>query len=327
MKEKVTVIIPNYNGKHFMEACLSSLEKQTYHAYKILVVDNASSDGSIEFMQKNYPDIELIALDQNYGFSKAVNVGILHSTTPYVLLLNNDTTVDPHFLEEMVAAIRTSPHNFSVSSKMIQMYHPDLIDSAGDFYTILGWGFGRGKDHSVQKYNTPDETFTACAGAAIYRRKVFDKIGLFDENHFAYLEDIDIGYRARIYGFKNKYCPSALVYHVGSGTSGSKYNSFKVKLSARNSVYLNYKNMPLLQLIINILPLFLGYAVKYLFFQKKGFGKDYQDGFKEGIRKARQQKKVPFHLRHLPYYFSIELELICNTFLYFKEWFSKKNAK
>lgn len=327
MKEKVTVIIPNYNGKHFMEACLSSLEKQTYHAYKILVVDNASSDGSIEFMQKNYPDIKLIALDQNYGFSKAVNVGILHSTTPYVLLLNNDTTVDPHFLEEMVAAIRTSPRNFSVSSKMIQMYHPDLIDSAGDFYTILGWGFGRGKDHSVQKYNTPDETFTACAGAAIYRRKVFDKIGLFDENHFAYLEDIDIGYRARIYGFKNKYCPNALVYHVGSGTSGSKYNSFKVKLSARNSVYLNYKNMPLLQLFINILPLFLGYAVKYLFFQKKGFGKDYQDGFKEGIEKARQQKKVPFQLRHLPYYLSIELELICNTFLYFKEWFSKKNAK
>lgn len=327
MKEKITVIIPNYNGKHFMEACLSSLEKQTYHAYKILVVDNASSDGSIEFMKKNYPDIELIALDQNYGFSKAVNVGILHSTTPYVLLLNNDTTVDPHFLEEMVTAIRTSPRNFSVSSKMIQMYHPDLIDSAGDFYTILGWGFGRGKDHSAQKYNTPDETFTACAGAAIYRRKVFDKIGLFDENHFAYLEDIDIGYRARIYGYKNKYCPTALVYHVGSGTSGSKYNSFKVKLSARNSVYLNYKNMPLLQLIINILPLFLGYAVKYLFFQKKGFGKDYREGFLEGIKKARQQKKVPFHLRHFPYYFLIELELISNTFLYFKEWFSKKNAR
>ena len=327
MKEKVTVIIPNYNGKHFMEACLSSLEKQTYHAYKILVVDNASSDGSIEFMKKNYPDIELIALDQNYGFSKAVNVGILHSTTPYVLLLNNDTTVDPHFLEEMVAAIRTSPRNFSVSSKMIQMYHPDLIDSAGDFYTILGWGFGRGKDHSVQKYNTPDETFTACAGAAIYRRKVFDKIGLFDENHFAYLEDIDIGYRAKIYGFKNKYCPNALVYHVGSGTSGSKYNSFKVKLSARNSVYLNYKNMPLFQLVLNSLPLGLGILVKYAFFRKIGFGKDYIDGLKEGFKTAKQCRKVKYDKKHLKNYLAIEWGLCTGTLLYIREFLARQAAK
>ena len=327
MKEKVTVIIPNYNGKHFMEACLSSLEKQTYHAYKILVVDNASSDGSIEFMQKNYPDIELIALDQNYGFSKAVNVGILHSTTPYVLLLNNDTTVDPHFLEEMVAAIRTSPRNFSVSSKMIQMYHPDLIDSAGDFYTILGWGFGRGKDHSVQKYNTPDETFTACAGAAIYRRKVFDKIGLFDENHFAYLEDIDVGYRAKIYGYRNIYCPTAKVYHVGSGTSGSKYNSFKVRLAARNNLYLNYKNMPLLQLAVNSLPIALGMAVKYGFFKKLGFGADYLDGVKEGLATLKNCRRVPYRREHLKNYLQIEGELIWGTLLYVWEFGKRRLRK
>lgn len=326
MKEKVTIIIPNYNGKHFMEPCLSSLEKQTCQSYKILIVDNASSDGSVEFMKKNYPDIEVISLDQNYGFSKAVNVGILHSHTPYVLLLNNDTTVDPHFLEEMIQAIRISPHIFSVSSKMIQMYHPDLIDSAGDFYTILGWGFGRGKNHSAKKYNISDHIFSACAGAAIYRRSIFDRIGLFDENHFAYLEDIDIGYRARIYGYKNIYCPTALVYHVGSGTSGSKYNSFKVKLSARNSIYLNYKNMPLLQLIINLLPLSLGYLVKYCFFLKSGLGRDYRQGIIEGLKNVRQQNKTHFHIRHLPCYFIIEWELIRNTILYFKEWFSKKNA-
>ena len=158
------------------------------------------------------------------------------------------------------------------------------------------------------------------------RRSVFGKIGYFDESHFAYLEDIDVGYRARIYGYKNMYCPTALVYHVGSGTSGSKYNSFKVKLSARNSVYLNYKNMPLAQLVINFLPLLLGYFVKYLFFLKKGFGKDYREGISDGIHTVKQQKKVPFRLRHLPFYFQIEWELIRNTFTYFKEWFSKKNA-
>lgn len=321
---KVTIIIPNYNGKHFMEPCLASLKEQTFRDFKILVVDNASSDGSVAYMKTEYPDIEVIALDQNYGFSKAVNVGIEHSTTPYVILLNNDTTVDPHYVEEMVKAIEKSPCIFSVSSKMIQMYHPELIDSAGDLYTLMGWGVCRGTGRPISNYNESDEIFTACAGAAIYRRSAFEKIGYFDENHFAYLEDIDVGYRAKIYGYKNMYCPTALVYHVGSGTSGSKYNSFKVKLSARNSVYLNYKNMPLLQLILNFLPLFLGYVVKYLFFLKKGWGKDYKDGVKEGLATMKAQKKVPFQFKHLTNYIVIEVELLLHTFGYARDWFIRK---
>ena len=127
---KVTIIIPNYNGKHFMEPCLQSLSEQTCRDFKVLVVDNASSDGSLEYMSEHYPDIEVISLKKNYGFSKAVNVGIEHSTTPYVILLNNDTTVDTHYVEEMIKAIEKSPRIFSVSSKMIQMYHPDLMDDA-----------------------------------------------------------------------------------------------------------------------------------------------------------------------------------------------------
>ena len=123
-----------------MEPCLQSLSEQTCRDFKVLVVDNASSDGSLEYMSEHYPDIEVISLKKNYGFSKAVNVGIEHSTTPYVILLNNDTTVDTHYVEEMIKAIEKSPHIFSVSSKMIQMYHPELIDSAGDLYTLMGWG-------------------------------------------------------------------------------------------------------------------------------------------------------------------------------------------
>mgnify|MGYP002548644089 FL=1 len=324
---KVTIIIPNYNGKHFMEPCLKSLSEQTYKDFKILVVDNASSDGSLEYMSQYYPDIEVISLKKNYGFSKAVNVGIEHSYTPYVILLNNDTTVDPHYVEEMLKAIEKSPNIFSVSSKMIQMYHSDLIDSAGDLYTLMGWGVCRGTGRPVSNYTKPDKIFTACAGAAIYRRRIFSQIGLFDENHFAYLEDIDVGYRAKIYGYSNTYCPTALVYHVGSGTSGSKYNSFKVKLSARNNIYLNYKNMPLLQLILNFIPLLLGYIVKYLFFQRKGFGKDYSDGIKEGLQYARKQKKVPFKLRHLPNYICIEFELILYTLSYARDWITRKLFK
>ena len=321
---EVTIVIPNYNGKHFMKPCLDSLACQTFTDFKVLVVDNASTDGSPDYMKEHYPDIEVIALDKNYGFSRAVNEGIRHADTPYVILLNNDTTVDAHYVGELVRAIRRSPRIFSVSSKMVQMYHPDLIDSAGDLYTLIGWGICRGSGRPVTNYTEPSVIFTACAGAAIYRRSVFDKIGYFDENHFAYLEDIDIGYRARIYGYRNIYSPTALVYHVGSGTSGSKYNSFKVKLSARNSVWLNYKNMPFLQLLLNILPLSAGYCIKYLFFLKTGFGKDYREGISEGLQTLKKQKKVPFRFLHLPNYFTIELELIINTFSYARDWFTRK---
>lgn len=327
MNKKVTIIIPNYNGKHFMKPCLASLQKQTCQNFQILVVDNASEDGSIEYMNNNYPEIDVIALDKNYGFSKAVNIGIQNSITPYIILLNNDTTVEEHYVEELLKAISRSTRIFSVSSKMIQMYHPELIDSAGDLYTVMGWGICRGTGRPVSNYTNHDEVFSACAGAAIYRLSAFKKIGYFDENHFAYLEDIDIGYRARIYGYRNMYCPDALVYHVGSGTSGSRYNAFKVKLSSRNSIYLNYKNMPAGQLLLNSPALLAGYLLKYLFFVKIGYGKDYLSGLKEGMQNIRQLKKVPFRIKHLTNYVCIEVDLLLHTFSYTKDWFFRKLFK
>ena len=324
---KVTVIIPNYNGKHFMEPCLKSLSRQTCQDFQIWVIDNASSDGSAAYMKEHHPEIRLFSMKKNLGFSAAVNVGIRHARTPYVILLNNETTVEPHYIEEMLRAIERSPRIFSVSSKMIQMHHPDLIDSAGDLYTLPGWGVCRGAGRSISNYTKSDEIFSACAGAAIYRRSVFRKIGYFDEAHFAYLEDIDIGYRARIYGYRNMYCPSAVVYHVGSGTSGSKYNAFKVKLSARNSIWLNYKNMPLPQLLLHLPFLFCGYLVKSLFFFRIGFGKDYIAGLQEGIHSIQDCRKVPFQIRHLKNYLRTEILLFQYTFAYIRDWLKRKILK
>ena len=324
---KVTIIIPNYNGKHFMEPCLQSLSEQTCRDFKVLVVDNASSDGSLEYMSEHYPDIEVISLKKNYGFSKAVNVGIEHSTTPYVILLNNDTTVDTHYVEEMIKAIEKSPHIFSVSSKMIQMYHPELLDDAGDMYSVLGWAFQRGVGRPEKLYKKSCRVFTACAGAAIYRREVFETIGYFDEMHFAYLEDIDVGYRAKLYGYDNVFCPEAVVYHVGSGTSGSKYNSFKVKLAARNNVYLNYKNMRTWQLLLNSPCLLAGTFVKFLFFKKMGFGKDYVSGFLEGIRTLKNCKRVPSFKGRIQREIGIQLELIAGTAVYVYEFSRRQAAK
>ena len=216
----VTVVIPNYNGLKFMEPCMAALEKQTCKDFEILVVDNGSSDGSVDWLRSHqYPTI---FLEENTGFSGAVNVGIKASKTPFVLLLNNDTEVEPDFIGEMIKAIRRSDQIFAVSSKMVQMYHKELMDDAGDMYSVLGWAYQRGVGRSSKGYNREREVFSACAGAAIYRRAVFEQIGYFDEMHFAYLEDIDVCYRAKIFGWHNRYCPTAVVHHVGSGTSGSK---------------------------------------------------------------------------------------------------------
>ena len=322
MTATVTVIIPNYNGMKFLEPCFEALKAQTYRNFKILVVDNGSSDGSKEWLKAH--GVDTIFLEENTGFSGAVNIGIKAADTPYVILLNNDTKADEYYVAEMVKAIERSPKIFSVSSRMIQMYHPDLMDDAGDMYCILGWAYQRGIGQSVKKYGRSRRVFSACAGAAIYRREVFEQIGYFDEMHFAYLEDLDVGYRARIYGYDNVYCPAAVVYHVGSGTSGSKYNAFKVKLAARNSVYLNYKNMPLPQLVLNAAPLALGMAVQGGFFKKIGFEKEYMEGLKEGFSTVKRCRKVPFCREHLKNYLQIEMELIAGLFIYTWEFASRK---
>ena len=226
---QVTVIIPNYNGMKYLPDCMEALRAQTCRDFSVLVVDNGSKDGSEAWLREQ--GIPTIFLPENLGFSGAVNIGIKKSSSPFVILLNNDTKVDKNYIREMLRAVKRSPKIFSVSSKMVQLYHPELMDDAGDMYCLLGWAFQRGVGRSSAGYSRPMRIFSACAGAALYRREVFEEIGYFDEMHFAYLEDLDVGYRARIHGYDNVYCPSALVYHVGSGTTGSKYNSFKVKLA------------------------------------------------------------------------------------------------
>ena len=307
---KVTVVIPNYNGLKFMEPCFKALEMQICRDFEILVVDNGSGDGSVEWLKEH--EIPSIFLETNTGFSGAVNVGIRASKTPYVILLNNDTEPDCHYIGEMIKAIERSPKIFSVSSKMIQLYDHSKMDDAGDMYTLMGWAFQRGVGRSSGGYNRVFRVFSACAGAAIYRREVFETIGYFDEMHFAYLEDIDVGYRARIFGYENWYVPAALVYHVGSGTSGSRYNQFKTRYSSRNNIYLIYKNMPVLQIILNLPFLVPGFGMKILFFFQKGMGREYVAGIKNGFQISHRNKKVKFHMRNLGRYARIQLELWWN---------------
>ncbi len=289
--QEVSVIIPNYNGIAYLDGVLASLERQTCRDFETILVDNGSADGSVAFVTGNYPWVHIVELPENFGFSRAVNEGIYASRTPYVLLLNNDTEVEPDFVEEMLRCIRRHENAFSCSARMIRFHQRDRIDDAGNYYCALGWAFARGKGKDIHSFEKEQKIFTACAGAAIYRKKIFEKIGYFDEEHFAYLEDIDVGYRARIHGYENWFAPKAVVYHVGSGTSGSRYNQFKTRYSSRNNIYLIYKNMPFLQILLNLPFLLVGFGLKILFFIQKRIGREYIAGIKNGFQLCHRDRK------------------------------------
>ena len=338
---KVTIVIPNYNGKKFIEECMLSLlfQEPDTPAYKIIVVDNASTDGSLEWLQERFgkdrkmtkvstaePDswaektaacpVTILPQHTNTGFCHAVNVGIQAADTPYVLLLNNDTKVKFDFIKCLIAAIESKQDAFAVSAKMLMWDKTELLDDAGDQYCVLGWAYARGKGKPAHDYDTPCRVFSACGGAAIYRREIFDEIGFFDEAHFAYLEDLDIGYRAQLYGYKNYYEPSAEVVHYGSASSGSRYNEWKTGIAAENSVYVIAKNMPLLQWIWNLPFLLVGFFIKFLFFCRKKMGKIYLKGLARGLRKScskegRKQRKA-FQISRLGRYFAIQGQLYMN---------------
>lgn len=315
---KTTVVIPNYNGMKYIRDCLDSLkslrEESDFH---IIVVDNGSKDGSLKLISEEYPEVELIPLPENTGFCHAVNVGIEGSRTPYVLLLNNDTKVLRGFIKHLEETMEESEKIFSVNPLMLTMQDQNIVDNAGIRYCVLGWAYDRGKGKPASDFAEKKDVFAACGGASLYRREVFEKIGLFDENHFAYLEDVDMGYRARIFGYRNVYEPRAKVVHAGSGTSGSRYNEFKTRLSSANNAYLIGKNMPLLQLLLNFPFLVLGFLIKALFFTKRKMGMLYVKGYFEGIKRCFTEQgklhKVPFQWKNLKNYCRIQILLYIDT--------------
>ena len=308
-----TVVIPNYNGERYLKKCLDSLKEQSMKADEIIIVDNDSKDDSIKIISnESCEGINLIRLTSNKGFSAAVNEGIKACKSEFVILLNNDTEIHKDFIYNLYKTIKSDDNIFACSSKMLRYDNRNIIDDAGDGYTILGWATKFGDGKSQDKYNAKREVFSACAGAAIYRKSVFDQIGYFDENFFAYLEDLDISYRARIFGYKNYYEPSAMVYHIGSATSGSRHNEFKVKLSARNNIYLIYKNMPIWQIVLNFIFIFIGILIKLILFSAKGLGKAYIGGLLEGLKSRKKLKKIHIK-RNLSNYIKIEIYLIKDT--------------
>ncbi|MBS7526616.1 glycosyltransferase family 2 protein [Fusibacter paucivorans] len=279
-----TVVIPNYNGLVYLKDCLEALEQQTYKDFEILVVDNGSTDGSIEYVANYYKSIRLIALDKNYGFTGAVNRGIKATDNEFVVLLNNDTIPAVDWLEALVKCIVSHADAFSCCSKMMQVQDENIIDDAGDGYTVFGWAYKGYDGASAEKANKTRAITSCCAGAAIYRRSIFNQIGYLNDDFFAYLEDVDLSLRAMRAGYKHYFCHDALLTHIGSATSGSKYNDFKVRISARNSVWVYQMNIAKWLKVINSLPYILGISVKFFAFKRWGFGNAYLAGIREGFK-------------------------------------------
>jgi len=270
VKPSIEIVIPHWNGSQMLQHCLRSLSEQTFKKFTVTVVDNGSTDDTEEMLQRDYPAVNLIKFSYNTGFSVAVNAGVEKTQADLVLLLNNDMEVTSNCLEELhLAALKYKEYDF-FAIKMLNFNNRDVLDGAGDAVLRGGVGYRLGtQEFDGLKYNKDREIFGACAGAALYRRGFFKKAGLFDADFFAYLEDVDLNIRARGLGLRCMYLSKAVVYHIGSATSGSKINALTIRLSTRNNLNVLIKNYPLNYFIRFGAALFIYQLMWFVFCCKK----------------------------------------------------------
>jgi GT2 family glycosyltransferase len=258
MNRKASIIVVNWNGKRYLEECLSSLLAQTYSPHEIILVDNGSHDGSVDFVTERFSEVRIIQNGENLGFAAGNNVAIRIAQGDYIVTLNNDTRAEPDWLEELVRVVEADPKIGMCASKMLFYYHTGVLNSTGISLDIAGIAWDRrGGERDEGCEREPVEIFGPCAGAALYRREMLNEVGLFDEDFFAYHEDVDLAWRARSRGWRCMYNPQAVVYHVHSGT-GMEGSAFKNRLLGRNKIWTMVKNYPTPQVFL-FLPLITFY--------------------------------------------------------------------
>jgi hypothetical protein len=254
----VSVVIPSFNGAALLAQCLDALDAQTFDDFEVILVDNGSTDDSLTGVRERHPNVRLVSLTTNTGFASAVNTGVETALGKYVALLNNDTVVQPDWLRALFTTLdRSGPEVGAVQSLMLQLDDPRLVDDAGDVLSWTGAAQKSGYGEPSSRFRQPREVFSVCAGAAIYRRSFLEEMRGFDDTFFAYLEDIDLGLRGRLAGYRYLFEPSAEVHHKGHG-SEMPYGRY-VRLSTRNRFMMLAKCIPL--------PLVLKHAFRLLYGQ------------------------------------------------------------
>lgn len=237
----LSVIIPNWNGARFLPTCLESLRAQHFTDLEVIVVDNASADESVILLKRDYAELRLVELPENRGFTGACNAGIEAAQGELICLLNNDTELDPGWAQAVVDAFADATVG-SVASKMLLFDRRDHFHTTGDFFTVDGRAGNRGVwQQDTGQFDQPDDVFSACGGSAVYRRAMLDEIGLLDDDFFFSGEDVDLGWRAQLAGWRCRYEPTAVVYHHLSATGGGVTASY---YDGRNLIFILAKNYP-----------------------------------------------------------------------------------
>jgi len=292
----VTVIIINWNGGEFVMRCLKALERQTYRDFRVVVVDNASSDGSAERIEREFAGVKLVRAGANLGFAGGNNLGFQHADgSEWVALLNPDAFAEPGWLERLVGAAQAHPDCASIGSRLLRADDPRTLDGTGDVYHLSGlhWREGFGKPLDAWAL-VGKEIFSPCAAAALYRLSAIRAANGFDADYFCYSEDVDLGFRLRLLGYRSWYAPDSIAHHVGSVTTG-KTSDFTMYHGCRNTVWTYVKDMPAI-LFWGCLPLHvLAVIVLFAKLSLRGQGavayrafRDALAGLRGALRKRRE---------------------------------------
>lgn len=255
MEERASVVVLNWNGRDFIRTCLRSVFSQTYPWYRVIVVDNASTDGSREIVRDEFPDAKLVALSENLHFARGTNAGIEAALrdpeSVHIVTLNNDTRVDPEWLAELVRSVRPERVG-TVASKLLFMDRPDVLNSTGLVIRRDGSGRDRGwLEADEGQYDDAIDIFGASAGAALIRREVLEQVGLFDGDFVAYYEDLDFAWRARLAGWESRFAARSIVYHKYSGSPGTSA-VWKTYQGERNRIWNLIQNYPLRHVVLSV---------------------------------------------------------------------------
>ena len=258
----LSVAVLSYDGRHLLEVILPSLARQRFRDFEVIVVDNGSRDDSIAWLRRAWPQVEIVSLPENVGVTAALNVCARAGRGELVGLFNNDLELEPECLGELVAALREHPEAGWAGAKLRDFERRETIDGAGDVFTWAATGGRRGHgERDVGQYDEPRAIFGACGGAALYRRSALAQVGEFDEDFFAFYEDVDWNLRAQLAGFSCRYVPSAVVYHMGSATIGRGLSDFTRYHLWRNTLWIVAKDLPASALARHAPQLLLGQLV------------------------------------------------------------------
>lgn len=269
------MLVLNYNGKQHLECCLSSLEKQTYDNFETILIDNASQDDSVDFVEENFPDVKIVRNNQNSGYAGGMNFGARQCNAEYLLFLNNDVEVEPNLIEEMMKTIISDSSIASCNAKVLRFYERDVIDCAGLKLDVYGFPYIIGHNEKDSgRYDTVRDTFQI-GTCALVKRQVFEKIGGFDDVYFALSEDIDLCWRAKLAGYRIVITPFARLYHKASATIKElRYTRPRIRyLSERNIIRMllkNYSTWTLVKVLPRYFAMLLAEMLFYLAIRRVG---------------------------------------------------------